>query len=102
MTQHEAEATSLLVILPTALAASLALRRRHVGDLPMAPAVGTVGAVGAVTGVLLALALDADVLRLVFAALLAFVGSVSCATPARFDERHRLGRLREYGRAPRA
>ncbi|HEX2496749.1 MAG TPA: TSUP family transporter [Gaiellaceae bacterium] len=74
MTQHEAEATSLLVILPTALAASLALRRRHVGDLRIALAVGAVGAVGAVTGVLLALALDADVLRLVFAALLAFVG----------------------------
>ena len=74
MTQHEAEATSLLVILPTALAASVALRRRHVGDLPIALAVGLVGAVGAVAGVLLALALDADVLRLVFAALLAFVG----------------------------
>lgn len=74
MTQHEAEATSLLVILPTAIAASAALRRRHVGDLPIALAVGTVGAVGAIAGVLLALALDADVLRLVFAALLAFVG----------------------------
>ena len=74
MTQHEAEATSLLVILPTAIAASVALRRRHVGDLPTALAVGLVGAVGAVAGVLLALALDADVLRLVFAVLLAFVG----------------------------
>jgi uncharacterized protein len=75
MTQHEAEATSLLVILPTALAASIALRRRDVGDLPVALAVGTVGALGAVVGVLLALALDADVLRLVFAALLALVGA---------------------------
>ena len=75
MTQHEAEATSLLVILPTALAASVALRRRDVGDLPVALAVGTIGAVGAVAGVLLALALDADVLRLVFAALLALVGA---------------------------
>jgi uncharacterized protein len=74
MTQHEAEATSLLVILPTAIAASVALRRRHVGDLPTALAVGLVGSVGAVAGVLLALALDADVLRLVFAVLLAFVG----------------------------
>ena len=74
MTQHEAEATSLLVILPTAVAASVALRRRRVGDLPTALAVGLVGAVGAVAGVLLALTLDADVLRVVFAALLAFVG----------------------------
>lgn len=75
MTQHEAEATSLLVILPTALAASVALRRRHVGDLPIALAVGSIGAVGAIAGVMLALALDADVLRLVFAALLALVGA---------------------------
>ena len=75
MTQHEAEATSLLVIFPTALAASLALRRRHVGDLPIALAVGSIGAVGAIAGVMLALALDADVLRLVFAALLALVGA---------------------------
>jgi uncharacterized protein len=75
MTQHEAEATSLLVILPTALAASVTLRRRDIGDLPVALAVGTVGALGAVAGVLLALALDADVLRLVFAALLALVGA---------------------------
>jgi hypothetical protein len=33
MTQHEAEATSLLVIVPTALVASLTLRRAGVGDL---------------------------------------------------------------------
>ena len=33
MTQHDAEATSLLVILPTALVAASALRRRDVGDL---------------------------------------------------------------------
>jgi uncharacterized protein len=75
MTQHEAEATSLLVILPTALAASVALRRRHIGDLPIALAVGSIGAVGAIAGVMLALALDAEVLRLVFAALLALVGA---------------------------
>jgi uncharacterized protein len=74
LTQHEAEATSLLVILPTAVAASLALRRRDVGDLPVALALGTVGAIGAVAGALLALALPADALRLVFAVLLAIAG----------------------------
>ena len=74
MSQHEAEATSLLVILPTALAASVALRRRDVGDLPVALALGTVGAVGAVAGALLALSLPADVLRLGFAVLLAIAG----------------------------
>jgi uncharacterized membrane protein YfcA len=74
MTQHEAEATSLLVILPTALAASIALRRRGVGDLPVALLIGLVGAVGAVAGALLALSLPADVLRTVFAVLLAIAG----------------------------
>ena len=74
MTQHEAEATSLLVILPTAVAASIALRRRGVGDLPVALMIGVVGAVGAVAGALLALSLPADVLRAVFAVLLAIAG----------------------------
>jgi uncharacterized protein len=74
LTQHEAEATSLLVILPTALAASVALRRRDVGDLPIALGLGVVGAAGAVAGALLALSLPADALRLIFAVLLALVG----------------------------
>lgn len=74
MTQHEAEATSLLVILPTAVAASIALRRRGVGDLPIALGIGVVGAFGAVAGALLALSLPADVLRTIFAVLLAIAG----------------------------
>ena len=74
MSQHEAEATSLLVILPTAVAGSIALRRRDVGDLPVALALGAVGAVGAALGALLALSLPADVLRSAFAILLAVVG----------------------------
>jgi uncharacterized protein len=74
MSQHEAEATSLLVILPTAIAASLALRRREIGDLPLALSLGVVGAAGAVAGALLALALPADTLRVIFAALVAIVG----------------------------
>jgi uncharacterized protein len=74
MTQHEAEATSLLVILPTAVAASVALRRRGLGDLPIALVIGMVGALGAVVGALLALSLPADVLRAVFAVLLTVAG----------------------------
>ena len=74
MTQHEAEATSLLVILPTALAASAALKRRNIGDLPVALAVGVVGAAGAAAGALLALSLPGATLRFVFAVLLAVVG----------------------------
>jgi uncharacterized protein len=74
LSQHEAEATSLLVILPTALAASVALRRRDVGDLPVALGLGTIGAAGAVAGALLALALSGDALRLIFAVVIALVG----------------------------
>ena len=73
MSQHEAEATSLLVVLPTAVVASLVLRRRGVGDLGVALRFGTLGAAGGVLGALLALALPAHVLRIVFACFLALV-----------------------------
>jgi uncharacterized protein len=75
MSQHEAEATSLLVVLPTAIVASLTLWRRVVGDLPDAPAMGMVGAIGAAAGALLALSLPGDVLRTVFALFLGLVGA---------------------------
>jgi uncharacterized protein len=74
LSQHAAEATSLLVILPTAVAGSLALRRRGVGNLGLALGVGAVGAVGSVLGALLALALPASTLRLVFAVFVGLVG----------------------------
>ena len=74
VSQHEAEATSLLVILPTAIAGSLALRRRGVGDLGLALRFGVVGAVGSVLGALLALALPGSTLRLVFAVFVGLVG----------------------------
>ena len=72
--QHAAEATSLLVVLPTAIAGSLALRRRGVGDLGLALRFGVVGAAGAVLGALVALALPADTLRLVFAVFVGVIG----------------------------
>lgn len=72
--QHSAEATSLLVILPTAVAGSLALRRRGVGNLGLALRFGVVGAVGSVLGALLALALPGSTLRLVFAVFVGLVG----------------------------
>jgi uncharacterized membrane protein YfcA len=74
LTQHEAEATSLVVVLPTALVASLALRRRGVGDLGLALRFGVIGAIGGLGGALVALALPASTLRIVFAAFLALVG----------------------------
>ena len=74
LSQHSAEATSLLVILPTAVVGSLALRRRGVGDLRLALRFGVVGAIGSVLGALLALALPASTLRLVFAIFIGLVG----------------------------
>ena len=74
LSQHAAEATSLVVILPTAIAGSLALRRRGVGDLGLALRFGVLGALGAAGGALLALGLPATTLRIVFAVFLAIVG----------------------------
>lgn len=74
MSQHEAEATSLLVILPTAVVASITLQRRGIGDVPLAFGIGIVGAIGAAAGALLALALPAGVLRALFAVFVALVG----------------------------
>jgi uncharacterized protein len=74
LSQHSAEATSLVVILPTAIAGSVVLRRRVVGDLPLALRLGTVGAVGSVLGALLALALAGGTLRIVFAVFIGLVG----------------------------
>jgi len=72
--QHAAEATSLLVVLPTAVVASIVLRRRRVGDLGVALRFGIIGAAGGAGGALLALTLSGHALRVVFAAFLALVG----------------------------
>jgi uncharacterized membrane protein YfcA len=74
LSQHAAEATSLVVILPTAIAGSLALRERGVGDLGLALRFGVLGALGAAGGALLALALPATTLRVVFAVFLGIIG----------------------------
>src|SRR5438477_245730 len=68
LTQHAAEATTLLVVLPTAIVGTYALHRRGVGDVGLALRFGVAGSLGAVAGALLALALPASTLRLVFAA----------------------------------
>lgn len=73
VSQHQAEATSLLVILPTAAAATLALRRKRIGDVRLALRIGAVGAAGGVVGALAALALPGHVLRTFFALFLALV-----------------------------
>ena len=74
MPQHAAQATSLLVVVPTATMASVVLWRRGVGDLGVALRIGVCGAIGAVAGALAALALPGGALRAVFAVFLALVG----------------------------
>jgi len=74
LTQHGAEATSLLVILPTAIVGSLTLRRKGVGNLGLALRFGLVGAIGAFAGAKLALALPGSTLKLIFAVFVGIVG----------------------------
>jgi uncharacterized membrane protein YfcA len=74
LSQHAAEATSLLVILPTAVAGTLALRQHGIGEAGRAVRFGVVGSVGAVLGALLALELPASTLRVVFAVFVGLVG----------------------------
>jgi uncharacterized membrane protein YfcA len=83
LSQHSAEATSLVVVLPTAIVASLELRRRGVGDLATALRFGVAGAAGAVGGALLALELPGSTLRVVFAVFLGLVGLRLVATAVR-------------------
>jgi len=71
--QHAAEATSLLVVLPTAIVASIVLRRRGVGDLGVALRLGLLGAGGGILGALLALALPGSILRVTFGVFLGCV-----------------------------
>lgn len=72
-TQQEAQATSLLVILPTAIIATQRLHRAGVGDTRMSTRIGLLGVAGGALGALLALQLPGEVLRYAFAALLIVV-----------------------------
>ena len=72
--QQHAQATSLVMILPTAVVAVITLRRRGVGDLRMTRRIGMVGAVASLGGAALALHLPASTLRALFAGLLVIVG----------------------------
>lgn len=73
VSQHQAEATSLLVILPTAIVATIVLHRKGIGDAGLALRFGVLGALFGVVGALVALALPAHVLRYAFALFLAAV-----------------------------
>jgi uncharacterized membrane protein YfcA len=73
--QQEAQATSLLVIVPTAAVATWALRKKGIGDVGLATKLGVLGVVGGVAGAAAALALSGDLLRYAFALLLCIVGA---------------------------
>jgi uncharacterized membrane protein YfcA len=73
-TQHEAQATALAFMVPTATIGVISVRRRGLGDLRLSAILGLAGALGSVPGALLALSLPADTLRYLFAAFLAFTG----------------------------
>jgi uncharacterized membrane protein YfcA len=74
LSQHAAQATSLLVVLPTAAVGSWSLYRRGVGDPPTALRMGLVGMIGSIAGTAVALSLPAQALRICFAVLMVVVG----------------------------
>jgi uncharacterized membrane protein YfcA len=73
-TQHVAEGTSLLVIVPTAAAGAFVHRKRGYVDLPMAARLAVTGVCGAVLGALVALSLSAVTLENAFGIFTVVVG----------------------------
>jgi uncharacterized membrane protein YfcA len=91
LSQHHAQATSLLVVLPTAIVATWTLNRQGVADTPAALRMGAIGIPGSIAGTFLALALPGRPLQIIFATLMVFVG-VRLLIDAR-----RLTKSRELG-----
>ena len=72
--QHLAEGTSLLVIIPTAIAGVIAHNKRGYVSFRLAGILGIGGAVGAFLGARLALSLEDSALETSFAIFLIFMG----------------------------
>lgn len=72
--QHVAEGTSLLVIVPTAMAGVLAHARRGRVDWRTGRLLGILGVFGAIAGAQVALVVPPTVLRRVFAGFLVLIG----------------------------
>ncbi len=70
LSQTQAQGTSLAVIVPTALVAAITHSRRGQVDWPLALLLGAGGLAGGWAGARLALALDAPLLRVLFASFL--------------------------------
>ena len=73
--QHVAEGTSLLVIVPTAIAGAIAHRKRGFVDLGTAAKLAAVGIFGAFVGAQMALALPAERLETAFGVFTMVVGA---------------------------
>ncbi|HLM31442.1 MAG TPA: sulfite exporter TauE/SafE family protein [Solirubrobacterales bacterium] len=73
--QQEAQATSLLVIVPTAAVATFALQKKQIGDVRLAAKLAPLGILGAAGGAAVALAVSGQALRYTFALLLVIVGA---------------------------
>ena len=74
-TQHVAEGTSLLVIVPTAVVGVLAHLRRGYVSLGHAALAGIGGALGALAGSSIALALEGELLQKIFGVVLLLIGA---------------------------
>jgi uncharacterized protein len=74
VTQHAAEGTSLLVIVPTAIAGVIAHRKRGYVLFRPALLIAILGTVGAFLGARLALAIDASSLQRIFGVFVIVVG----------------------------
>jgi len=88
-TQHEAQGTSLAIIVPTTAVAAYAHARAGRIDWQLVGVLGAAGIVGAVGGARLALVLDESILRRLFAVMLVIV-AVRMAFKARslYTDRH--------------
>ena len=75
LTQHVAEGTSLLVIVPTALVGAIAHSRRGYVDVPAAGWLAAGGIGGALLGALLGLELSGETLQKLFGVLAGVVGA---------------------------
>jgi uncharacterized membrane protein YfcA len=75
MTQHVAEGTSLLVIVPTALIGTISHSRRGYVDRRAAAGLAVGGIVGAFLGALVSLELPGDTLQRMFAVVAAIAGA---------------------------
>ncbi|MGH2731132.1 MAG: sulfite exporter TauE/SafE family protein [Actinomycetota bacterium] len=73
-TQHLAEGTSLLVIVPTAVVGVLAHRRSGYISLPHGVLLAVGGIAGSVVGAILALRISGESLQTVFAVFVALMG----------------------------